>query len=148
MTQMAHNRKTKVLFVCVGNACRSPMAEAIARHEASDVIEATSAGLFPMGMIPEMTRQTLLSSGYSEEGLASKGLQEFAPEGVDLLVNLSGHPGLLVFESYRDVEEWDVADPYGENSATYQRILEDIQGRVRDLARRLRDQQSAAGQEK
>lgn len=145
---MGHNGKINVLFVCVGNACRSPMAEAIARQDATDVIDASSAGLFPMGTIPEMTRQTLESNGYSAEGLASKGLQEFVVAEVGLLVNLSGHPGLQVFERYPAVEEWNVADPYGEDGAIYQRILEDIQGRVRDLARRLRDEQRRASREK
>ena len=37
--------RTKVLFLCIGNACRSQMAEAIAKHVAKDVIEASSAGL-------------------------------------------------------------------------------------------------------
>jgi arsenate reductase (thioredoxin) len=145
---MGHNEKIKVLFVCVGNACRSPMAEAIARHEASDVLDASSAGLFPMGMIPEMTRQTLESNGYSAEGLESKGLQQFSAQDVDLVLNLSGHQGLLIFDRYRVVEEWKVADPYGEDGATYQRILEDIQGRVKDLARRLRDEQRKTRREK
>ncbi len=144
---MGHKRKINVLFVCVGNACRSPMAEAIARQDAADVIVAASAGLFPMGMVPEITRRTLVSNGYSAKGLASKGLHEFSAEDVDLVLNLSGQPGLLVFQRYNAVEEWNVADPYGENEATYQRILEDIQGRVRDLARRFRVVGGAAGRE-
>ena len=51
--------RTKVLFLCIGNACRSQMAEAIARHSASDVIEATSAGLVPFGEIPSTTLEVL-----------------------------------------------------------------------------------------
>ena len=38
-------KKTHVLFVCFGNACRSIMAEAIARSDDGDVIEPASAGL-------------------------------------------------------------------------------------------------------
>jgi protein-tyrosine-phosphatase len=114
------------------------MAEAIARQEAADVIEAASAGLYPMGMIPEMTLQALKSNGYSTEGLHSKGLREIMPEGVDLLVDMSGQPEPQVFQIYRAVEEWKVPDPYGEDGATYQRILEDIRGRVKKLAQRLR----------
>jgi arsenate reductase len=39
--------RTKLLFVCTGNACRSQMAEGWARHLKSDVIEAHSAGVWP-----------------------------------------------------------------------------------------------------
>ena len=35
--------RSKVLLLCVGNACRSQMAEAIAKHVAADVIEPSSA---------------------------------------------------------------------------------------------------------
>ena len=52
-------KKLRVLFVCLGNACRSPMAEAIASHDASDVLEASSAGLYPLGEIPDETQETL-----------------------------------------------------------------------------------------
>jgi len=39
--------KKRVLFVCVGNSCRSQMAEAFARLYGNDVIIAASAGISP-----------------------------------------------------------------------------------------------------
>ncbi|MEP6716526.1 MAG: hypothetical protein ABJC09_13230, partial [Terriglobia bacterium] len=41
----------QVLFVCIGNTCRSPMAEGLANHYGSDVLIATSAGLSPVTMV-------------------------------------------------------------------------------------------------
>ncbi|HXA82734.1 MAG TPA: low molecular weight phosphatase family protein [Methylomirabilota bacterium] len=137
-------KKTHVLFVCFGNACRSPMAEAIAKSEAADVIEAASAGLYPLGEIPLHTREALKQNGYSAEGLASKRIAPDAWKRADLVINLSGRLRELEFEEYEKVQDWDVGDPYGEDAATYQRILEDIRGRVRDLAQRLREEQRAA----
>jgi arsenate-mycothiol transferase len=133
------------LFVCFGNACRSPMAEAIAKREAGDVIEATSAGLYPLGEIPSHTQKTLEQNGYSAEGLESKRIAPDVWKRADLVINLSGRMRELEFEEYDKVEDWDVADPYGEGHATYQRILEDIRGRVRGLAQRLREKQRAVG---
>jgi len=52
-------KRTKVLFICIGNSCRSPMAEAIAWQDASQEIEASSAGLAPLGFVAKMTTQTL-----------------------------------------------------------------------------------------
>jgi arsenate reductase len=138
-------RKIHVLFVCFGNACRSPMAEAIARKDASDVIEPASAGLYPLGEIPMRTQEALKQSGYSADGLASKRISPEAWKRADLVINLSGRMRELEFEDYEKVEDWDVADPYGEDAAIYQRILKEIQGRVKNLAQRLREEQRAAG---
>jgi arsenate reductase len=138
-------RKIHVLFVCFGNACRSPMAEAIARKDASDVIEPASAGLYPLGEIPMRTQEALKQSGYSADGLASKRISPEAWKRADLVINLSGRLRELEFEDYEKVEDWDVADPYGEDAAIYQRILKEIQGRVKNLAQRLREEQRAAG---
>src|SRR4029077_14933861 len=89
--KMNHNDKNRVLFVCIGNACRSPMGEAVSAKDAADVIESSSAGLYPMGTIPEMTQTTLERNGYSANRLRSKGLPEIVPADVDLVINLSGY---------------------------------------------------------
>jgi len=136
--------KTHVLFVCFGNACRSIMAEAIARSDAGDVIEPASAGLYPLGEIPSHTREALLQNGYSAEGLASKPIAPDAWKRADLVVNMSGRMRELEFEDYEKVEDWHVGDPYGEDSATYQEILEVIRGRVNGLARQLRETQRSS----
>jgi len=141
---MNHNGKIRVLFVCIGNACRSPMGEAIAKQDASDVIVATSAGLYAMGMIPEMTQTTLEKNGYSANGLWSKGLREIESADVDLVINLSGYERAQALEKFVQMENWEVSDPYGADDATYQRILEQIRGRVKELAQRLRKEQRAA----
>ena len=131
-------RRTKVLFICLGNSCRSPMAEAVAREIASDVMEVSSAGLAPLGHIMEMTRRALVANGYPAEGLASKPILPQAWDAADLVINMSGRPRDLAFQEFDKVEDWDVDDPYGDDIEVYQRILIEIEGRVRDLARRLR----------
>ena len=44
--------KKRVLFVCIGNACRSQMAEAFARAYGSDILTVRSAGLAPAARCP------------------------------------------------------------------------------------------------
>jgi len=133
-------KRTKVLFVCIGNSCRSPMAEAIAWKDASEEIEATSAGLAPLGFVAEMTRQTLLKNGYSVTGLASKPIDVDAWESADIVINMSGRPSQFAFRDFRGhamVEDWEIEDPYGD-PAKYQSTYESVQRRVAELARRLR----------
>jgi arsenate reductase len=138
--------RTKVLFLCIGNACRSQMAEAIARQQASDVIEASSAGLVPFGEIPGTTLAVLRERGISADGQTSKPLRPEDVSAADLVVNMTGRSGTAIFKKpVAAIEDWDVGDPYGSNLAVYREIRDQIEKRVEDLARRLREKVDSPG---
>jgi arsenate reductase (thioredoxin) len=137
-TPKEKSRRKKVLFICMGNACRSPMAESIARRDGADVIEASSAGLRPLGFVPVLTMQTLAANGYSIESLDSTPIARDMWDAADMVINMSGVPKERAFMDYGKVEDWDVQDPYGSDPVLYQTIYEDIQRRVARLAERLR----------
>lgn len=128
-----------VLFVCVGNCVRSQMAEAIARHCASDVIAAESAGIRPLGFIDPTAKSVLTERGISMDGQFSKGLHSHALKKPDLIVNMSGVAGEALFQG-RAFEDWPIADPFGESSETHCRICDEIETRIKELAERLRVQ--------
>jgi arsenate reductase len=137
---MGISTRTKVLFLCIGNACRSQMAEAIARHSASDVMEPSSAGLVPFGEIPSTTLAVLRERGISIDGQTSKPLMPQDLAAADIVINMTGRSGAAVFtEPMPRFEDWDVGDPFGLNLAVYRGICDEIEARVEDLARRLRD---------
>lgn len=138
--------RTKVLFLCVGNACRSQMAEAIARHTASDVIEPSSAGLVPFGEIPDTTLAVLRERGISSDEQSSKPLRSEDLLAADMVINMTGRSAAEIFtDPVPRVEDWDVGDPYGSNLAVYRSIRDQIEARVEDLARRLRSKVDSAG---
>jgi protein-tyrosine-phosphatase len=135
--------KLNVLFVCIGNSCRSPMAESIVLRDAADLFECASAGLHALGVVQKQTLQTLETNGYPTDGLHSKPLLNDAWADADLVINMSGHPRERAF-AHRDwhkVEDWDVEDPYGSDPQVYQRIFEDIRTRIKMLAARLRERE-------
>jgi len=138
LTSKEKSNRKKVLFICLGNACRSPMAESIARRDAADVIEACSAGLTPLGFLPVLTMQTLAANGYSIESLCSTPITREVWDAADIVINMSGVPRQLAFVDFGKVEDWDVQDPYGSDPVLYQTIYEDIRRRVAQLAERLR----------
>jgi protein-tyrosine-phosphatase len=138
--------RAKVLFVCIGNSCRSPMAEAIARKDASEVIEASSAGLAPLGFVAEMTTQTLSRNGYAVEGLTSKPISSDAWESADIVINMSGRAGEFAFRNFHGhdkVEDWEIEDPYGD-AEKYEGTYQAVRRRVLELARRLRKEFATA----
>lgn len=137
--------RAKVLFLCVGNACRSQMAEAIAKHVAADVIEPSSAGLVPFGEITGPTLAALAEHGFSAQGQHSKPLLPEELSAADLVVNMTGRLGAAIFtEPTPPLEDWDVGDPFGFNLGVYRQIRDQIEARVEDLARRLREQVDSA----
>jgi protein-tyrosine-phosphatase len=105
-----------------------------------------------LGYVPEATGQALLAKGYSVEGLYSKPLRRQAMEDADIIINMSGGSLDHQFHGHtqdnphlaKKVESWNIADPYGEDPATYQRILEDLESRIARLAEHLRTAQRVA----
>ena len=116
------------------------MAEAIARKDAVEEIEASSAGLAPLGFVAQMTKETLTRNGYSADGLTSKAISGEALIAADLIINMSGRPKEHAFRFIPHrarIEDWEIDDPYGD-SEKYQGTYESIRMRVQDLAARLR----------
>lgn len=114
------------------------MAEAIAAHIGSDILEVGSAGLVPLGKVQSLTMATLEKNGYPASELQSKPLRYGDLEAADIVVNMSGQPGGAVFYDTAKVEDWAVEDPYGADAETYQRIFEEIESRIVDLVGRVR----------
>jgi protein-tyrosine-phosphatase len=115
------------------------MAEAIARYDAADVMDASSAGLYPLGYVAELTKQTLMKNGYSANGLTSDLLTREATNSADLIINMTGRPREHIVRGQENVEDWLVEDPFGEEPKTYQRVFEGIRRRVNQLATSLRE---------
>ncbi len=129
--------KKRVLFVCIGNACRSQMAEAFAKAYGADIADARSAGLSPAPIIAPLTRKVLAGKNVSMDGHFPKGL-ETALEHFDVLVNMSGLP--LSVDAAR-VIQWSVLDPIGHNEATFRRVAAQIEDLVMRLIIELRSAQ-------
>jgi protein-tyrosine-phosphatase len=119
------------------------MAESIARYDAADVIDASSAGLIPLGFLPGLTTETLAKNGYAIDNLKSKGISEELWSAADIVINMSGTPREHAFREYEKVEDWVVEDPYGADSQLYQRIFESLQRRIALLAEGLRQKREA-----
>ena len=127
--------KKQVLFVCIGNSCRSQMAEAIAKTYGSDVLTAHSAGLSPAMIIQPQTIQVLLERNVRTDGQFPKNLEVVLQQPFDVVVNMSGQrlqvPGARVIE-------WPVQDPIGLSETVYRNVATQIEGLVMRLILDLR----------
>jgi arsenate reductase (thioredoxin) len=80
-------QKLRVLFICMGNANRSQMAEGFARALKGDSIEAFSAGLLP-GELGPLTVETMSEAGVDLSSHRSKHVEEFINASIDYAVVL------------------------------------------------------------
>ena len=138
-TRPATNAKKRVLFVCIGNACRSQMAEAFARAYGSDTLNVRSAGVAPAFSMPALTRQTLSEKKISCEGQFPKPIESFTMEKFDVVINMSGErlpPSLMASR----IVDWKVRDPIGESEDVYRDVATQIEALVMRLILELREQ--------
>jgi len=127
--------KKRVLFVCIGNSCRSQMAEAFARAYGADVMEVQSAGVNPATYIAPLTKQTLGELNLRIDDHFPKGLDLMRHQHFDLVINMSGVPVGLPGAR---VIEWTVPDPIGQTESYYRTVAAQIEGLVMRLIMELR----------
>ncbi|MEM9166529.1 MAG: Sua5/YciO/YrdC/YwlC family protein [Planctomycetota bacterium] len=124
----------RVLFVCTGNTCRSPMAESIARSLGSSRdyagLRVASAGLSASSGAP-MTPDAvaaLRSRGIDPHDHVSRPLTDELVEWADEIYGLTashlnviaaGHPSSAGKTTLLDPEGSDVTDPFGGTHAVY-----------------------------
>lgn len=128
--------RKRVLFVCIGNMCRSPMAEFFARRYGTDVLEAASAGLMPGPVCDSRITKVMAEKGIALEDHFPKGIEELGEGAWDVAVNMSG---LLMPKLGRaEIREWPVRDPYQLAEGVYREVRDEIEQRVMGLILELR----------
>lgn len=130
------SRRKRVLFICIGNLCRSPMAEALARKYGSDVLEASSAGLSPAHGLDAPTSTILREKNIDPGDHQPRSLLDFDLSQYDLIVNISGR--MLRERADIPMETWNVTDPFGASDDEYRATRDKLEMLVMNLILRIR----------
>ena len=122
----------RVLFLCIGNACRSPIAEGFANHYGKGWITAYSAGSKPAGIIMPNTIEVMREKAIDIAHQRSKGVSEINWILMHWIVILDESLVNSVPADSLDSEvlHWFVPDPVGQPIDTYRRIRDEIEARV------------------
>ena len=114
----------RLLFVCVGNTCRSQMAEAVAKSMGH---EAESAGTNPG---PEVAREAIRVTGeigIDMSGQYPKSVGDIDSSGFDRIISMGCGvecPALPIND------DWGLEDPVGRGENIYRNTLEEIKQRL------------------
>lgn len=135
----------KLLFVCTGNTCRSPMAEALTRALALEkevALSVASAGLAAVqgqgaseGALAAMAARGLTLSGHR----ARRFEPDMATDALVLAMTRSHAARLRTLAPWADIRtlgEWagthaEVLDPFGGSMARYAACAEQLTGLIR-----------------
>ena len=124
-----------ILFICLGNTCRSPMAEGLARHRGEETgvtINALSAGLFAHMDGPAMPEAIAAVADKVDISNHKTRQVEFAfVEAADYVVAMTADVKSILLRQFPffqnkilTLAEWagedgDVIDPFGGNQEEY-----------------------------
>lgn len=126
---MRDRKKTRILFLCTGNAARSQMAEALARLDHGEVLDPVSAGSRPGGFVHPLAIRAMNELGADMSSARSKPADPFLNEPFDIVVTVcdSAAADCPVWPNTSRIEHWPIEDPsFGPDdpSTRYQRFLE------------------------
>jgi arsenate reductase len=82
--------KTRILFLCTGNSCRSQMAEGLARALKGEQLDVFSAGIETHGLNPNAVR-VMDEIGIDISGHTSKTTADLRDQEFDYVITVCGH---------------------------------------------------------
>ena len=144
-------RKTRILYLCTGNTCRSQMAEGLTNELRGAEFTAASAGVQP-GRIDPRAIKAMWELGIDISGQRSKDVSELMDQAWDYVVTLCGHArescplftGQVkrVHKGFEDPPHL-AADAGSEEEAMghYRRVRDQIRQMVLDLPQSLQDEE-------
>lgn len=141
-----------ILFVCTGNTCRSPMAEAILKARKLDNVQVKSAGIYAMdGEKMSANSQRVLMNNDISFSHKSNSLQLTTVEWADLILTMTAaHKQALIFAFPEAISKiymykefvtpddiQDVMDPFGGNLGIYERTYNELNELTEGLVKKL-----------
>ncbi|MCM3411546.1 low molecular weight protein arginine phosphatase [Metabacillus litoralis] len=146
---------TNVLFVCTGNTCRSPMAEALLNHlKNSDNISVKSAGVFAFdgSTASPNAIEALKEKGITCEHQSSSLTKDLVEWATIILTMTNQHKQSVIdqhpyagrktftlseYVSDQDGEKRDISDPFGGPLPMYRQTLSDLEELISKLVDKL-----------
>lgn len=148
----ALERRRHVLFLCLKNAARSLMAEAIAQHIAPDALVASSAGLEPHAPPQSLALQVLEEHGISTDALRQRALADLPPQNPDIVITVCDRVHERIDRATLQASQylhWSLVDPaelasdYEGQLAATRQLYRRLEQRITVFVQRLIEEEAA-----
>lgn len=129
----------QVMFVCVHNAGRSQMAEALFNALAPAEMRAVSAGTEPTDAVNPVAFEVMQEIGINMQGQQPKLATPEMTAASDRIITMGCgvQESCPLYLGMKIDEDWGLPDPAGQNLDTVRQIRDAIRERVIDLIARL-----------
>ncbi|TDL95407.1 low molecular weight protein arginine phosphatase [Macrococcus carouselicus] len=138
----------KIIFVCTGNTCRSPVAESIAKSQIA-AHDFQSRGLSAFTGSPVSAYSAELIEKHDLPAAGSAALFTAEDIAADLILTMSSSHKAFILSEYPEANVYtlaeyasdsgmDIADPYGGNLADYEQMFTEIRKHIDNLAEKLK----------
>lgn len=124
--------KKSVVFICVGNACRSQMSEGIARSLVGDRWNVYSAGSMPAGFVAPEAVAVMAKRGIDISQQYSKGVEELPLQEFDLVITMGCGDFCPTLRGKKKLD-WPIPDPIGQEPEVFEQVAENLEERIRQL---------------
>lgn len=121
--------KKKIVFACIGNCCRSQMAEGFARKLAGERFDVYSAGTRPAGFVHPDAIAVMKESGIDISSQYSKGFDMLPVKEFDHLITMGCGESCPAVAAKKRID-WQIEDPIGQPVEGFRRVRDDIRGKV------------------
>jgi arsenate reductase len=125
-----------VLFVCLGNAGRSQMSQALFERAVNGLHSGLSAGTMPAPRVHPQVVEAMREVGFDLADRKPKLLTPELAEQADVVVTMGCGDACPVIPGKRYVD-WDLPDPVEMPVEDVRRLRDEIDRRVRALAAEL-----------
>ena len=122
----------RVLFVCLHNAGRSQMSEALFERAVGGTHEAVSAGTTPAERVHPEVVTAMREIGIDLSGAKPRLLTDELAKSADVIVTMGCGDACPYFPGKRYLD-WDLPDPKGMPVDDVRRLRDEIEGRVAAL---------------
>jgi protein-tyrosine phosphatase len=139
----------RLIFVCTGNTCRSPLAESIAKNVLEGCI-VESRGLFAIDGSPisKNSQEIIVEKNLPESSTAKTfSTEDLAADYIFTMTKTHKHSLFKQYGKQKNIytikefigEKGDISDPFGGNKSDYEAIFEELSSLIVKIKQKIKE---------